>query len=177
MKLEDIKTGDYIFYTERPHSNYADALVHIRNVDGVNMAHTVCVNCAGRYMNEDVSENWGYDIPVSAYFDEKCWHPTGYKEEYGSPAAWMSENFPLERGGCCWKEIANCPLCGVIPSIRYGGILGKKPVSYRHCGAEFETIGLWNKYAAAMELARVTFCDCTDLARDRAMSAYWKAFK
>lgn len=54
------------------------------------------------------------------------------------------------------SEIAKCPLCGEIPRTRYGGILGKEPVAYMCCGAEFETLVHWNQYAAAMELAKAT---------------------
>ena len=54
------------------------------------------------------------------------------------------------------SEIAKCPLCGGVPRIRYGGVLGKNPVSFMHCGAEFGTRELWHQYAAAMNLAKAT---------------------
>lgn len=92
MKLEEIKENDYLYYTERPHSDYADSLIHIRNVDGVLMAHPICTNWMGKYINE-TDENWGEDFPVSAYYDETSWHPTHYTG--GDPAAWMTKNFPL----------------------------------------------------------------------------------
>jgi hypothetical protein len=95
MKLEEIKTGDYLFYTERPHSNYADTLMHIRKVDGVDMAHPICTHFYGKYINE-TAENWSNDLPVSAYFDESCWFPTTYVEEAGDPAEWMAVNYPLD---------------------------------------------------------------------------------
>jgi hypothetical protein len=95
MKLEEIKTGDYLYYTERPFSEYADSLIHVRNVDGVDMAHPVCTNYNGEYINDTGRDDWSNDLPVAAYFDERCWFPTDYKEEYGDPAAWMAENFPL----------------------------------------------------------------------------------
>lgn len=55
------------------------------------------------------------------------------------------------------SEIAKCPLCGEIPRTRYGGILGKEPVAYMCCGAEFETLVRWNQYASAMNLAKLTY--------------------
>jgi len=94
MKLENIEHGDYLYYTERPHSDYADSLVHIREVDGVLMAHPICTNWGGEYINE-TDENWGEDLPVSAYFDERCWFPTHYMG--GDPAEWMTKNYPLTR--------------------------------------------------------------------------------
>jgi hypothetical protein len=94
MKLEDIKHGDYLYYTERPDSDYADSLVHIREVDGVLMAHPVCTNWGGEYINE-TKYNWGKDLPVSAYFDERCWFPTHYMG--GDPAEWMTKNYPLTK--------------------------------------------------------------------------------
>ena len=95
MKLEDIKTGDFLFYTERAYgSNYADTLIEIRSVNGVDIAHPICTNWRGEYINE-TPENWGEDLPVAAYFDSNCWHSTDYKE--GDPAQWMTENFPLHR--------------------------------------------------------------------------------
>jgi hypothetical protein len=95
MKLDDINTGDYLYYTERPYSNYADSLIHVRNVDGVNMAHPVCTNYDGKYINDTGKADWSNDLPVAIFFDDKCWFPTNYKEEYGRPAEWMSEHYPL----------------------------------------------------------------------------------
>ena len=93
MQLEEIKPNMYLYYTERPYSDYADSLVHIRDVDGVLMAHTVCTNCNGEYINEP-ERGWGNeDLPVSACFDENCWFPTHYTG--GDPAKWMSIHFPL----------------------------------------------------------------------------------
>ena len=93
MNLEDIKHGQYLYYTERENgSDYADSLVHIRDVNGVLMAHPVCVNWQGEYINETPT-NWGTDMPVSAYFSPNCWHPTHYTG--GDPAQWMTQNFPL----------------------------------------------------------------------------------
>lgn len=94
MKLEEIKEGDFLFYTEMPRSNYADSLIEIRNIDGILMAHPICTNYYEEgYINE-TKDNWGDDLPVSAYFDETCWHPTSYTG--GNPAKWMSENYPLK---------------------------------------------------------------------------------
>ena len=110
MKLDDIKANDYLYYTERPYSDYADSLVHIRDVDGVLMAHPICTNYQGKYINE-TGENWGEDIPVSSCFDEKCWFPTHYMG--GDPASWMTENFPLARPVCQ-------PLPAKIKETEYG---------------------------------------------------------
>ena len=49
------------------------------------------------------------------------------------------------------EEIANCPLCGKGPMIypyRY------IPFAYECCGVQCCRIEKWNRYAAAMELAR-----------------------
>lgn len=95
MKLENIKHGDYVYYTEREFgSDYADSLVHIRDIDGVLMAHPVCVNWQGEYINE-TDKNWGEDMPVSSYFDERCWFPTHYIG--GDPADWMYKNYPVAK--------------------------------------------------------------------------------
>ena len=40
----EIKTGDVCFYSERPHSNYADSIVEIYEVDGVQRMGTLVVN-------------------------------------------------------------------------------------------------------------------------------------
>jgi hypothetical protein len=49
------------------------------------------------------------------------------------------------------QEIANCPICGCVPNL---DILGYEDIpSISHCGAMFESIVEWNRYAAAMELA------------------------
>jgi hypothetical protein len=92
MELKDIKANDYLYYTERPRTNYSDSLIHVRDVDGVLMAHPICTNWGRGYINE-TDENWSADLPVSAYFDEKCWFPTHYMG--GDPAAWMTIHFPL----------------------------------------------------------------------------------
>ena len=54
------------------------------------------------------------------------------------------------------NEILKCPCCGEAPRIKYGGILGKEPVAYSHCGAEFTSPERWNQYASAMGLAKWT---------------------
>ena len=93
MKLEDIKHGQFLYYTEKLWGdNYADSLIHIRDIDGVLMAHPVCTNRHGAYINE-TPHWWGTDLPVASYYDSKCWHPTHYIG--GDPAEWMAENYPL----------------------------------------------------------------------------------
>lgn len=48
-------------------------------------------------------------------------------------------------------EIANCPICGCVPNL---DILGYEDIpSISHCGVKCDTIEMWNRYAAAMELA------------------------
>ena len=92
MKLEDIKANSYLYYTERPYSDYADSLIHVRDVGGVIMAHPVCINWQGEYINE-TPDNWGSDMPVASHYDPRCWHPTHYTG--GNPAEWMTANYPL----------------------------------------------------------------------------------
>ena len=46
-------------------------------------------------------------------------------------------------------EIANCPICGCVPNL---DILGYEDIpSISHCGATFESVELWNRYAEAMK--------------------------
>jgi len=107
MKLEDIKTGGFYFYTEQAYgSNYADTLMEVRNVDGVDMAHPIATNWKGAYINE-TPKNWGDDLPVAKYYDERCWHPCDYTPEDGSPAVWMAENYPLENAKADSSAIAD----------------------------------------------------------------------
>lgn len=96
MKLEDIKTGGFYFYTEQCYgTNYADTLMEVRSVDGVDMAHPIATNWKGAYINE-TPNNWGTDMPVATCYNERCWHPCDYTSEDGNPAVWMAENYPLE---------------------------------------------------------------------------------
>lgn len=94
MKLGDIKPWQYLYYTERYYgSDYADSLIHVRLVDGILMAHPICTNVQGEYIN--VSREASEDLPVSAYFDERCWYPTHYMG--GDPSEFMTKNFPLAK--------------------------------------------------------------------------------
>ena len=59
------------------------------------------------------------------------------------------------------SEIAKCPLCGkdVKKSIwrpEYEGCAGNVVITVKCCGMEALTVELWNRYAAAMELAKAT---------------------
>ena len=65
------------------------------------------------------------------------------------------------------SEIAKCPLCGkdVKKSIwrpEYEGCAGSVIITVKCCGMEALTVELWNRYAAAMELAKleVEFENC-----------------
>ena len=56
------------------------------------------------------------------------------------------------------SEIAKCPLCGkdvknTIWRPEYEGCAGSVVVTVKCCGMEALTVELWNRYAAAMELA------------------------
>ncbi len=62
------------------------------------------------------------------------------------------------------SEAAKCPVCGEMPRIRYGGIFGKTPVAYSHCGASFDTLELWNQYIAAMKVLKSSEAMRTDVA-------------
>jgi hypothetical protein len=95
MKLEDIKTGCFYFYTEQAYgTSYADTLMQVRDVGGVNMAHPIATSWKGAYVNE-TPKNCGKGLPVSEYFDERCWHSCDYTKEDGDPAVWMAQNYPL----------------------------------------------------------------------------------
>ena len=80
--------------------------------------------------------------------------------------------------GGVMSEIMKCPICGEYPRE-----LGKDSYSRKGifcCGVEMWTKdnpSRWNQYAVAMELARVTACDCTESARTHAMAAYIKEFR
>lgn len=57
------------------------------------------------------------------------------------------------------NKIAKCPLCGedVKKSIwrpEYEGCAGNVVITVKCCGMEALTVELWNRYAAAMELAK-----------------------
>jgi hypothetical protein len=109
MKLEDIKHGQYLYYTEREYgSDYADSLVHVRDVDGVLMAHPVCTNWQGEYINE-TPDNWGTDLPVASHYDPSCWHPTHYTG--GDPAEWMAANANLVESSsdCVERSVESSP--------------------------------------------------------------------
>ena len=96
MKLEDIRTGGFYVYTEQCYgTNYADTLIQVISVDGVDMAHPIATNWRGVFVNES-SNDWGDDLPVAEHYDERCWHPCDYKPEDGNPAVWMAKNYPLE---------------------------------------------------------------------------------
>ena len=51
-------------------------------------------------------------------------------------------------------KIANCPICGKRPTFFLCGRGCKGWEAFRCCGAEIEHRKNWNRYAAAMELAK-----------------------
>ena len=51
------------------------------------------------------------------------------------------------------SEIAKCPSCHQEPTLRYWG--NDEDPSIYCCGAMLASIELWNRYAAAMELAEL----------------------
>jgi hypothetical protein len=60
------------------------------------------------------------------------------------------------------EMIADCPICGkqpkkkvFKPEYEFGGC-GKDIITITCCGMECDFTSLWNRYAAAMELARAT---------------------
>ena len=50
------------------------------------------------------------------------------------------------------SEIAKCPHCGKSAYAR----MVADDFGYHHCGVSCDTAKLWNRYAAAMELAKAT---------------------
>ena len=46
-------------------------------------------------------------------------------------------------------EIAKCPICGQEPNLKHWD--HDSDPSIYHCGAMFESIAEWNRYAVAME--------------------------
>lgn len=93
MKLSDIKEGDYLYYTERPYSNYADSLIEVKKIGNYLYAKTLTINFNMRYiLHPNESE---LDWKIEEFFDEKCWWPTTYQPSDGDPSEWMKENYPL----------------------------------------------------------------------------------
>lgn len=57
---ESLKSGDYVFYSERPQSNYADALYLLKELPDSEELRFFCqvVNVGGRYQShDDLPEN------------------------------------------------------------------------------------------------------------------------
>jgi hypothetical protein len=95
MKLSDIKNGDFLYYTERPFSNYADSLVEILEINGELVGHTVCTNWEGQYINVPYEES--EDLPLAPYYDENCWYPTTYSLKDGDASIWMNKTYPPDK--------------------------------------------------------------------------------
>jgi hypothetical protein len=98
MKFEDIKEGQYLYYTERGvgpfkggSPDYADSLVQIRRVGGKLKEFRLCVNYEGAYRNDN--DEFGGELEPRS-FNPKCWSVVDFPG--GDAAAWMSQNYPLD---------------------------------------------------------------------------------
>jgi hypothetical protein len=73
MNLEDLKEGDYLIYTERPYSDYADGLELIEASPEGLRARSVARRDVGggSFKLYTDPKPW----LLAAYFDPKCWFP------------------------------------------------------------------------------------------------------
>jgi len=60
-----IKTGDILFYSERPFSNYADSLVEVYELNGSQRVRHIVSNGFGRYV--PICCNSEQDLDLDAY--------------------------------------------------------------------------------------------------------------
>ncbi|MBC3233974.1 hypothetical protein [Pseudomonas lurida] len=75
----EIKVGDICFYSERPHSNYADSLVEVYERDGRVLVGTHVVNAVGGHYIQH-GRNPGDDLELSTYGWDVCNKPTEQAE-------------------------------------------------------------------------------------------------
>jgi hypothetical protein len=93
MKLEEIKVGDFIVYTELPYSNYANSLNMVVSVDGVLYPKPICIEWKGEYINFTDMKN---AVPIEKYFDKKNWfHAIGYSQDMDA-IEYMNNYWKLE---------------------------------------------------------------------------------
>ena len=104
MNIEDIKEGQYLYYTERgcapfkgSSPDHADSLFHVRETTGVLKMHLVCGNIGGAYKNYSPDEDPLGGSINNAMFAPERWFLTDFPG--GDAAEWMSRNYPLNGSG------------------------------------------------------------------------------
>lgn len=110
MNLEDIKEGDYLIYTERPYSDYADGLELIEASPEGLRARTVAHRGVegGSFKLYTDPEPW----LLSDYFDPKCWFPATNYIHGNCPIAYLIQwfkNHKIEEAGVAIEHRALVP--------------------------------------------------------------------
>ena len=97
MKIEEIKEGQYLYYTERgcapfkgSSPDHADSLFRASKAFGVLKMHLVCGNVDGSYRNFEDLLGGSINNPM---FASERWFLTDFPG--GDAAEWMSRNYPL----------------------------------------------------------------------------------
>lgn len=102
-KGNEIKTGDICFYTEMPHSNYADSLVYIYEEGGDQYIGSVVINYCGEYVDYDKYSD--SNIEIKYYGMDSCLNQTGACNELTviegltldlATVEYANEHYPLQ---------------------------------------------------------------------------------
>ena len=101
--------GDYVYYTERPYSDYADSLNIVHNDNGELKLRWLVTNYGGIYISE--IDNEGTDFMVSFNFHtHPSEHPDVCEDSLildnvsGDLVEYMNKNFPLINNNHSTKE-------------------------------------------------------------------------
>ena len=98
----EIKTGDILFYTERPYDNYADSLVEVYEKDGEQYIGALIINDSGRYMKYFFAPN---DVELDVYGWDHSWKSTGTAKDLTlipditaeqATVEYANEHYPLD---------------------------------------------------------------------------------
>jgi hypothetical protein len=101
MKFEDIKEGQYLYYTERGvgpfrggSPDHADSLYQAYKSGSAMRTRRLCCNWDGVYKNAENEDPFYDGIFIASGFAESCWSIVDFPG--GDAAAWMSRNYPLD---------------------------------------------------------------------------------
>lgn len=100
---EDLKIGDYLYYSERPHSQYADSLLILyKNENNEFMTRTLVFNKGfrefdGEYIKHPASDFHDINIEFNQWEDGRMIDVLKVYPE-GDLVEWMNSNFPLNKG-------------------------------------------------------------------------------